>query len=360
MSTSARQQEADRASIAFHLALTRIGAKTIADALRLWTNVPPTRTAAVSATWLRQAIHLVMTRRARARDLAMAYYRLARALRTGRTVADPRRPEPRYVTLDMLRREFNALSGKPAAPEPNDNEDQDQDQDQEEDEGGRDDANTAIEIEEGGEDAEADRILVEEIAALDRRERERERAAEAEAKTALEQLGTGNLDRKLGKTDTSASGDDVDAARDQAHRKAGTRQAATAERIVLDGGRGQLWTLTETDRRVIGYARVSRSGTPCGWCAMLISRGAVYRSRRSATHADGDRYHDNCHCYAEPLYSRQQMGSDLFDLNRQYAADWPRVTRGLSGARALSAWRRHIRQQQRRAQEARRTSVQEA
>lgn len=51
-----------------------------------------------------------MTRRARSRDLAMAYYRLVRALRTGTTIADPRRPEPRYVTLDMLRREFAALA----------------------------------------------------------------------------------------------------------------------------------------------------------------------------------------------------------------------------------------------------------
>jgi hypothetical protein len=115
----------------------------------------------------------------------------------------------------------------------------------------------------------------------------------------------------------------------------------------MDGARGQVWSLAQRDPRVIGYVRLSRSGTPCGWCAMLISRGPVYKSQRTAEYADGDKYHDNCHCYAEPVYGREQYGdSALYALNRRYEQLWPQVTKGLRGKAALSAWRRFIRQEQ--------------
>jgi hypothetical protein len=132
----------------------------------------------------------------------------------------------------------------------------------------------------------------------------------------------------------------------------------------MNGGRSTVWNHMQRDKRAIGYIRLSRTGTPCGWCAMLISRGPVYRSQNSAEYADGDKYHDNCHCYAEPVFSREQYnGSSTYELNRRYEELWPKVTRGLSGKAAVSAWRRFIRQEQKAAaQEARRstTSVQEA
>ncbi|ELP64623.1 MULTISPECIES: VG15 protein [Streptomyces] len=62
---------------------------------------------------------------------------------------------------------------------------------------------------------------------------------------------------------------------------------------------------------------------------MLISRGPVYKSRESATFNDGDRYHDNCHCYAMPVWSRDQyQSSELTALSRQYEALWPEVHEG--------------------------------
>jgi hypothetical protein len=59
----------------------------------------------------------------------------------------------------------------------------------------------------------------------------------------------------------------------------------------------------------------------------------------------------------------QYSSSSTYELNRRYEELWPKVTRGLSGKAAVSAWRRFIRQeQQAAAQEARRSpsSVQEA
>jgi len=79
---------------------------------------------------------------------------------------------------------------------------------------------------------------------------------------------------------------------------------------------------------------------------MLISRGAVYKSATSAEFANGDKYHDNCHCVAEPIFTSDQAASGRYSLNRAYGTLWPQVTAGLSGKAALRAWRRFIRQQQ--------------
>jgi hypothetical protein len=332
VTTPARQKEADEASVAFHIALTQIGVGTVEEALKLWNAVPATSRAATAGGWLRRAIRLVMTRRSRARELARAYYRLARALRTGRTVANPYEPEPSYVTLAELRRQFSELAGGDA------------------------------EVPQEGAD---ERIPVDQLPGLREQEALTDRQAEEELGIVLDALGPKNLGGKLEDIDPDAPASDVDRLRDDAHAQAGARQAAAAERVAMNGGRSAIWNHAQRDQRALGYVRVSRTGTPCGWCAMLISRGPTYRSERSATYSDGDKYHDNCHCYAMPVFTREQYSSsDLFDLNRRYSELWPQVTKGLSGKAAVSAWRRFIRQEQKAAaQEARRsttTNAQEA
>ncbi|MEU7400076.1 hypothetical protein [Streptomyces sp. NPDC044948] len=377
MTGPARQAEADRASVAFQVALTQIGAGTVEEALKLWQAVPVTARAATSTAWLKRAITLVMTRRRMSRDLARAYYRLVRALRTGKTVADPYHPEPTYVTLDSLRREFAELIGDAA----------DGSLEGSSDSPGSDSPDSSppaasgasVEArgeaqppsdqpaQEAGDDPDGDQIEVEELPGLREDEERIEREAEAEAREILEALGPANLERKTAAIDTAKPAKDVDKAREEAHQQAGARQAATAERLVMNGGRSTVWNHTNKDRRAVGYIRLSRTGTPCGWCAMLISRGPVYRSQAKAEYSDGDRYHDNCHCYAEPVYSLAQYkgssASSLYELNRRYEELWPKVTRGLTGKQAVSAWRRFIRQEQKAAaQEARQstTNVQEA
>ncbi|MFE5663397.1 hypothetical protein ACFQ7W_05645 [Streptomyces niveus] len=361
MTSPARNAEADRAAVAFQVALGQIGAGTIDEAFRLWEGVPAAGRALTAGAWLRRAVTMVMTRRRMSRDLARAYYRLARALRTGTTVADPYHPEPTYITLDVLRREFADLAGVTEGP-----------QEGRASESGSNApessslaaSGASVEAGEELDDEEADRILVEELEGLRAAEEQIEREAEEELKTVLEALGTANLQQRVDTIDGARSADEVDELREEAHRQAGAQQAAAAERVAMNGGRSTVWNHTSRDRRAIGYIRLSRSGTPCGWCAMLISRGPVYRSKASATYADGDKYHDNCHCYAEPVFSREQyQNSSAYELNRRYEELWPKVTRGLSGKAALAAWRRFIRQEQKAAaQEARRpiASVQEA
>jgi len=122
--------------------------------------------------------------------------------------------------------------------------------------------------------------------------------------------------------------------------------------------------MVKKQRKAIGYVRVSRTGTPCGWCAMLISRGFVPKSKAyssqvlagptkaqldSGEYPEGDKYHPNCHCYAEPVFSQSQVDSDpRFALNRQYAAEWQTVIKDqkLTGDAAMTVWRKHIRDAQ--------------
>lgn len=336
MTTPAKAVEADAASIAFQIALTQIGAATIQDALKLWAGVPPTRTATTSAAWLKQAINLVMSRRALSRDLAMAYYRLVRALRTGKTIADPRHPDPPVVTLQMLRDQFALLAPavKPQEGPPRSSS------------SGTRPRPVGSQPPSEPVDDGSETIPVEEIDGIEQEQDRLEQSAKTEVGFDLQALGPDNLDKKVAAIPTDAPASQVDAAREDAHSRAGTRQAATAERVAMDAARGNVWAIAQKDKRAIGYVRLSRTGTPCGWCAMLIGRGAVYKSSKSAEYADGDLYHDNCHCYAEPIFDDEQYAnSTLTELNRKYFSLWPKVTKGLKGKAAVSAWRRFIRQE---------------
>lgn len=50
------------------------------------------------------------------------------------------------------------------------------------------------------------------------------------------------------------------------------------------------------------WRRVS-DGNPCAWCAMLVGRGAVYKSAATATGTAG-RYHFHCGCTAEEVFGQ--------------------------------------------------------
>lgn len=341
VTTPAKTQEADAAGAAFQAALLVIGVETLQDALALWADVPPVQTASAAASWLTRATALVLARRRMARDLALSYYRLVRALRTGATIPDPANPKPESVSLAELRSEFQRLVTLSQADVPgtepvdspaptSDTPDLSQ-----EDSAGQTEESIAgddklIPIEDLGED-------------LAQLEDELEQDAMERAKEILANLGPLAQQKAGKKIDTAQPAKQVDEARKEANDLAGSRQAAAAETGALDGARGTLWSLADRDKRVYGWARVSRTGTPCGFCAMLISRGAVYKSQQSAQYDDGDLYHVNCHCYAELMFSLSQYENDpRFALNREYSALWPQVTKGLSGNDALNAWRRYI------------------
>lgn len=343
-------REAEQASVLFHGALVAIGARATLDTLALYEDIPPLpqvgRTRAVQR-WLGTAVRYVMQRRLRARDMALAYYRYQRALSTGTTIALPGRENPPYMTLPELKREFEShLSLFDIVPD-----------------------TEAEEPEETLEVPEADRIPVEEVEGLKDDLDAMEAQAEEQVRENLNVLGPLNQDRKTQSIAPELDIEQADQGRTEAHAKAGRRQSAAAARNVMNGARGTLFLAGDRDRKALGFVRVSRTGTPCGFCAMLISRGPVYKGTSGeregslyrsnegtgpkadgtiVTYGDLDLYHDNCQCYAIPVFSIQQFSTgDIFALNRKYAELWPIVTKGLGGKDALAEWRRFIREEAR-------------
>lgn len=352
MTSRERRAEASVVSEVYVAAMTSLGIKALGEAIILWGDVVavPGKVAASGARWLDFALSLVGTRRAHARTLTIAYYRLARALHTGTSIHNPfaEGPEPDSVPLNELRDDFFNLVDA-LAPEVMDHTDEEIPGEHADSVQSNDDLPPAPEIEDE-ELIELERLdrLAEEIEAI-------EDAAEEEARIVLEALGPNNLESKLTIIHDDAPAKTVDKQREIARVDAGNQQAAAAQRVVMNGGRAPLFAVAEQDPKAIGFVRSSRTGTPCGWCAMLISRGLVlYKSEHSAQFTDdGDRYHDNCNCEAIPVFSEEHYNEDpQFDLNREYDELWPKVTDGYEGDEALSVWRRYFRQKRQEAQAA--------
>lgn len=118
--------------------------------------------------------------------------------------------------------------------------------------------------------------------------------------------------------------------------------AATSQRLVAEGGRRPIAREVSQGRNgAVGYARVM-DGDPCPFCAMLASRGAVYRSdaftgSTSLFSGDGKfKVHDGCGCTMEPVYGRRV--TDLPPGSAELAQEWARVASGQSDPFAY--WRR--------------------
>ncbi|MFC0547053.1 VG15 protein [Kutzneria chonburiensis] len=80
-----------------------------------------------------------------------------------------------------------------------------------------------------------------------------------------------------------------------------TQSAGAATRLILDAGRDQILGNVQQDRHAVGWLRVA-SLRACAFCAMLASRGAVYRSKESGNF----RSHSHCTCYARPMWTEDQ------------------------------------------------------
>jgi len=124
----------------------------------------------------------------------------------------------------------------------------------------------------------------------------------------------------------------------QALDAAAVRMVGSTQYLALEGGRSVMKKSIEVDERATGWSRVTDSD-PCAWCAMLASRGPVYKSAKTAgdPRQGGDSYHDHCACQAWPAFTLDEpfvgIGEKLYD-------DWLRETRGHGGKQAVNAFRR--------------------
>lgn len=128
----------------------------------------------------------------------------------------------------------------------------------------------------------------------------------------------------------------------QAQNAALVEASGAASRHVRDGGRIVLDRLVGADKAALGYIRVL-GPNPCYFCAMLASRGPVFKERSFLVSdarflGEGrEKVHDHCACTIEPVYAE---GTSWPGRAEELAALWRTTTRGLSGRDATNAFRR--------------------
>lgn len=125
---------------------------------------------------------------------------------------------------------------------------------------------------------------------------------------------------------------------EQARRTSAVTVSGAAGRLAASGSRQTIQNTMLNDGRAVGWARVT-DGDPCAFCAMLASRGPVYKSAEMAgdPRANADRFHDHCGCTVAPVY---QDSDEPWQRETDVLSDlWARITSGLSGGDAVAAWR---------------------
>lgn len=132
------------------------------------------------------------------------------------------------------------------------------------------------------------------------------------------------------------------------------RVTATVERHIRQVDRETIIDTANSSADEIGWARVLSGAENCAFCAMLASRGPVYRSDKSALSVVGDRrgrtrgsrelgerYHDHCDCDAVLVREGQDWaGREEFErLRRLWVA--ASAAHGTDTTRAFNrSWRR--------------------
>jgi hypothetical protein len=101
--------------------------------------------------------------------------------------------------------------------------------------------------------------------------------------------------------------------------------------------------------RPFAWARVvhpSKNG-PCGFCAMLASRGPVYKTSESAG-VRVDRYHVHCKCEAVPVYTSREWPGKALHARFEQLYNEVVKDHDLHGQEALRAMNRRLYLEQRR------------
>lgn len=119
--------------------------------------------------------------------------------------------------------------------------------------------------------------------------------------------------------------------------------AAEVEQLVLNQGRQATMGAVEADKAAKGWARVPEPGA-CSFCAMLSTRGAVYKSGRSFDASNkkftGDaaefKVHNNCRCNLEPVFNAYEPSAQI----REWQQAWADLAEELGRPPTLYDWRR--------------------
>jgi hypothetical protein len=105
---------------------------------------------------------------------------------------------------------------------------------------------------------------------------------------------------------------------DAASRSALTQVLGTSSRIALDGSRTTVGESVKADDKAVGWYRIT-DGDPCAFCALMASRGVVYKDEKTAGRnanrrfeGEGEfKFHNDCGCTSAPAFDREQPLPDL-------------------------------------------------
>lgn len=124
----------------------------------------------------------------------------------------------------------------------------------------------------------------------------------------------------LWSADPAYASDNLEAAR--------SNVLGAVDKLILDVGRDTVLGAVQNDRKARGWARVPEGGS-CAFCALLATRGAVYRTEQRADF----RSHDHCRCVAEPIFVEYEPSARVRELQALYR----QATAGVSGGKAMRA-----------------------
>jgi len=89
-----------------------------------------------------------------------------------------------------------------------------------------------------------------------------------------------------------------------------------------DAERGALIDYTARDSRIDRWARVDPQPPSCPFCTVLISRGAVYKTKRSAGVEQGAKFHTGCTCEVVLVAKGQKDSFDGVHLRDAALAEY--------------------------------------
>lgn len=101
---------------------------------------------------------------------------------------------------------------------------------------------------------------------------------------------------------------------EQARSASLVKTSGVITREVLNGGRETILRSVAEDKEALGWARVT-DGDPCAFCALLASRGPVYKANTVDFEAHGE-----CGCTAEPSYAKSDWPGRAREFKAEYDA----------------------------------------
>lgn len=305
-----------RLTEAHRQAQLRVRAGFLAEFVQLWTLLNWNRLDDTSPAWVRAVMALIRAWRQASADVALNYYREYRLVEVpsvalakpmpiptfvGGVVSDAERAADRAATRELRK----AITGT--------------DHRRDDDRDRRRDRSRTV------------RLGEERAVRLGRDTKPRIDWGDADraAERSLLVTGPSELMRRAGRGETETN----------ASKAALVTSSGASSRQVLGGGRQTLLTVVQADDVALGWARVTDSD-PCAFCALLASRGPVYKSRTTAAFQP----HDGCGCTPEPVFDRAAAWPGrAWEFRRLYY----QYARGHSGKAAVRAFRREWERAQR-------------